>query len=285
MNSYLFCSYYIISSLFGQFGLIIEHRKTEVFYFSRSYGCFNLPPLDLTTLGSPILHSEETWHYLGFIFDRKLMFRQYINFYANKVLLTVKYMKMLSNSSRGLIPRQKWCLYISCVLPITLYRLQLWYYNKAPLAYLLKELRKMQRRATIWVLGAFCTLLSLGIEAIAELLLIHLHLQKPSGRFQLKTYMLSLNHIIKLLIESRHMNDFPTHQSLLARLMPRQWLLLKRPIVNANNRLNRIFPSFDSFSNEFSPGDRLIDIFASCISFHFTNRKNKESKKSTHLKT
>ena len=49
--------------------------------------------------------------------------------------------------------------------------------------------------------------------------------------------------------------------------------------MDANNRLNRIFPSFDSFSNVFSPGDRLIDIFTSHILFHSTNRKNKESKK------
>jgi len=61
--------------------------------------------------------------------------------------------------------------------------------------------------------------------------------------------------------------------------MPRQQLLLKGPIVDENNRLNRIFPSFDSFSNEFSLGDRLIDIFASHISFHSTNRKNEKSRK------
>ena len=42
-----------------------------------------------------------------------------------------------------------------------------------------------------------------------------------------------------------------------------------------NNRLNRIFPSFNSFSFEFSFRDRLINIF----SFYFTNRKSKESRK------
>jgi len=80
-----------------------------------------------------------------------------------------------------------------------------------PLAYLLKELRKIQRRAVICILKAFHTLPSLEIKAIAGLLPIHLHLQKLSGRFQLKTHMLPPNHIIKLLIESRYMNDFPTH--------------------------------------------------------------------------
>ena len=35
-NINLFCSYSIISSLFKQFGLVIEHKKLEVFHFSRS---------------------------------------------------------------------------------------------------------------------------------------------------------------------------------------------------------------------------------------------------------
>ena len=41
-NSNYFCSYNVILSLLVQFGLVIEHRKTEVFHFSRLY-TFNLP--------------------------------------------------------------------------------------------------------------------------------------------------------------------------------------------------------------------------------------------------
>ena len=58
-------------------------------------------------------------------------------------------MKMLRNSLRGLILNQKRPLYKSCVLPIVLYSFQLWYYNKAPLSYLFKELKRMQRRAAL----------------------------------------------------------------------------------------------------------------------------------------
>ena len=58
-------------------------------------------------------------------------------------------------------------------------------------------------------------------------------------------------------------------------LTPRQWLLIKGPIVDANNRLNRLFPSFNPFSSKFSSEDRLIDIF-SCFSFHSVNRRSKE---------
>jgi len=47
--------------------------------------------------------------------------------------------------------------------------------------------------------------------------------------------------------------------------------------VDTNNRLNRVFPSFDPFSSKFSPGDRLIDVFSSHFSFYPTNRRNEES--------
>ena len=135
----------------------------------------------------------------------------------------------------------------------------------------------MQRRAVIWILRMFHTLLSLGIKAIAGLIPIYLHLQKLSSIFQLRMHMLPPNHIVKSLLESRHMNVNSIHWLLLKRLMPRQQLLLKVPIVDANNRLNEIFPSFDPFNNEFSPGDRLIDIFPSYFSLHSINRRNKES--------
>ena len=74
LNVNLFCSYNIISSLLGKFGLIMKHRKTEVFHFSRSHRVFNPPSLDLMPLGGPILYPKNTWHYLGFIFNQKLLF-------------------------------------------------------------------------------------------------------------------------------------------------------------------------------------------------------------------
>ena len=136
-NSHLFCSYHIIFSLLEQFGLVIEYGKMEVFHFFRPYRVFNSLLLDLTTLGGSILHPKETWHYLGFIFNIKLTFQQHINFYTNKTISIIKYMKMLGNLSRGLIHSQKCLLYV-------LYSFLLWYYNKDPLAYLLKELKKIQ---------------------------------------------------------------------------------------------------------------------------------------------
>jgi len=97
-NANLFYNYNIISSLLEQFGLIVKYRKTENFHFSRSYRIFNILPLNLSQIDGLILYSKDTWQYLGFIFNRKLTFHQYIKFYANKALSIVKCIKMLENS-------------------------------------------------------------------------------------------------------------------------------------------------------------------------------------------
>ena len=59
-NSHLFCSYNILSKLLDSFSLIIEHVKTEVFYFNRLHGAFNPSLLDLSPIGGPTLHPKDT---------------------------------------------------------------------------------------------------------------------------------------------------------------------------------------------------------------------------------
>jgi len=175
-NTHLFSSYNVALTLLSKFGLQVEHSKTKVFHFSRAYSAFNPPPLDLSPIGCPLLIPKDTWKYLGFIFDRKLCFHKYIDYYTNKAISMVKCMKIISNSTRGLIPQQKRLLYRSYALPIALYSFQLWFYSKAPLSYPLNSLGKLQRRAATWILGAFKTSPLYGIEAITGLIPIHLHL-------------------------------------------------------------------------------------------------------------
>jgi len=58
-NANIFCSYSIISSLFEQFGLMIEYNKLEMFYFSRSTKNYNSSPLDLGLLEGPLLQPKD----------------------------------------------------------------------------------------------------------------------------------------------------------------------------------------------------------------------------------
>ena len=75
LNAKFFCSYNIVSTFLTNFRLVIEYGKTEVFYFSRSWGNFDPSSLDLTPLGGSILLPKYTWRYFSFFFYQKLSFR------------------------------------------------------------------------------------------------------------------------------------------------------------------------------------------------------------------
>ena len=75
----------------------------------------------------------------------------------------------------------------------------------------------------------------------AKLILIHLHFQKLSGRYQLRTSTFLSNYAIKSLLESRHTNNAKPHCLLLENMTSTQQLKIKNSIVNVNNYFNGIF--------------------------------------------
>jgi len=271
-NSHLFCSYNILSKLLDGFGLVIEHSKTEIFHFSRSQGIFNPLPLDLSPLGGPTLCPKDSWRYLGFIFDRKLSFHKHIDFYTNKAISMVKCMKLLGNLSRGINPIQKHLLYRCCALPIALYGFQLWFYNRAPLSYHMKVLNKMQRRAAVWILGAFKTSPLEGIEALAGLIPVKSHLQKIAKRSQIRPFKLPKSHILNNL-----MNDSPLQYNShnIGSLTHQQKTLTKGHLIDSKVKSYGIFPSFSPLDPEFIPGQHIIDNFSDHFSFNLVNKIEK----------
>ena len=243
-NSCLFCSYNVMTKLLDKFGLIVEHSKTEVFHFNRSHSFLNLPSLDLSSIGGPVLVPKNSWKYLEFIFNRKLSFHQYINYYSNRVISMVKCIRILDNSLQGIIPTQKHLLYRYCILLIALYSFQLQFYNCTSLSYPLKILNKIQRKATIWILGAFKTSPLEGIKVIVGLISIKLHLQKLVGRSQLYILALSPNHIICLLMDSPFNLPKCPYSVFLKSLTSCQRSNIKGHLVDSNNKAYGIFPSF-----------------------------------------
>ena len=127
----------------------------------------------------------------------------------------VKYMKLLVNLLYDITLTQKHLLYRCCVLPITLYGYQLWFYKSTPLLYYMKILGKMQRRAAIWILGAFKTSSMEGIEAIAGIIPIKLHLQKLASRSQLYPLILPSSHLVRTLIDDPSNLPIQQHPNLL----------------------------------------------------------------------
>ena len=101
----------------------------------------------------------------------------FVRYYSTKALSSVKAMKMLGSSTRGLPPKEKRLLYRSCVLPIATYGYHLWYYEGARCKKALSLLKTMQRKAGLWITGAFSTSPTGGIESLAGLITIHLPCQ------------------------------------------------------------------------------------------------------------
>ena len=62
---------------------------------------------------------------------------------TNKAFSTIKSMKMLENSTWDLLSEHKQLLYRICIISITLYRFQLWYFKSALVHQSLNKLKKI----------------------------------------------------------------------------------------------------------------------------------------------
>ena len=188
----------------------------------------------------------------------------------------IKCMKLLGNSSRSINPLQKRLLYRYCALPIALYGFQLWFYNRALMSYHMKALNKMQRRAAIWILGAFKTSPLEGIEALAGLIPVKSHLQKIAKRSQIRPFKLPKNHILNnLLDDSPHQSNSFNYYNM-GSLTNQQKVLTKGHLIDLKFKSYGIFPSFSPLDPEFAPGHCIVDNFSNRLSFNLANKKEKE---------
>jgi len=144
-------AYGVIFQLLTALGFILEHDKSEVYHFSRSRGESH-PSIDLGftpyTRDTP-LGPKLYWRYLGFYFNHSLSFREHIRYYAMKALTTVWALGMLGNSSRGVSVTHKCLLYRTCVVPVVMYGLCLWYLQGACLKGIVKQLLAVQHLAVL----------------------------------------------------------------------------------------------------------------------------------------
>jgi len=149
-----------------------------------------------------------------------------------------------------------------------------------PLLYSLKKLKKIQRRVVIWILDAFQISPFFGIEAIAGLIPIHLHICKLSERAQLRAYLLLDNYILRSLLESKPSLNINPYCFSLDSLTSCQLLIIKGSVINMDNRLNEIFPAFNLLNKEFSSGSRIVNSFSNHFSFYLFKRCSDKTFKS-----
>ena len=143
----------------------------------------------------------------------------------------------------------------------------------------MKILNKMQRRAAIWILGAFKTLPLESIEAITGIIPIKFHFQKIAKRLQICPFKLPTNHILRNLLDKSPSLPNTSNSHNIGSLTNRQRTLTKGYLIDTCNKTYGIFPSFSSLNPKFSPGHCIIDNFSDCFSFNLVNKKEKEISK------
>jgi len=142
----------------------------------------------------------------------------------------------------------------------------------------MKILGKMQRRATIWILGAFKTSPSEGIEAIVSLINIKYHLQKLVGRSQIRSAALPANYLIRMFMND-HSNNHPSpNPHSIDSLTNRQKTIAKGHLIDSNNKLYGIFPAFSPLHPEFKLGSRISDQFSDHFSFNLASKEKNQQK-------
>ena len=172
-------------------------------------------------------------------------------------------------------------MYRCCTLPIVLYGFQLWFYNKAPISYHMKILNKMQKRATIWILGVFKTSPLEGIEALAGIISIRFHLHKIANRSQICPFKLPDNHILKNLLDNSPPQPRLPNSHNISSLTTCQKALTKGHLIDASIKSHGIFPSFSPLDPKFFPDHCIIDNFSNHFSSNLVNKEKDKNHKKT----
>ena len=165
---------------------------------------------------------------------------------------------------------------------MALYGFQLWFFKNAPTKYHLHELGKLQRRVALWITGAFKTSPSAGVEGIAGLIPINLHLQKLVERLHLRYSAIPTNHAISHLLEHGHSPAPTLHKLSPINLINKQKAKLHSPILDIDQRLIQVMPAVCPPSGHIFVSDlRLVDSFPSQFSFFSLSSSDPEIKKTT----
>ncbi|CAA7267563.1 unnamed protein product [Cyclocybe aegerita] len=265
-------AYKIIYLLFVAFALVLEHNKTELFHFLRRRDAYN-PSLDLgyaLHTGATPLKPKTYWRYLGFYFDRGLTFHEHVCYYATKAFTTVQAMCMLGNSTRGLSPKRHCLLYQSCVVPIATYSYRLWYFDGARNKGAMNQLKRMQRKAALWITGAFCTSPTGSLEALAGLIPVHLMLKKLAMRAVYRVATLLDTHPLRSMMGKGLLKRATPDAHSAALMTPAMRGKVKSTIMEVDKHVHTLTESFEPFAPEARPGDRLLDRYADRL--HFDKR-------------
>lgn len=121
-------AYPILEKFLTDNGLCVQPKKLEIMHFTRGPDKEN-PSFQLPGLERPII-APKSLRWLGFHLDRHLHFTHHSRILAAKATKTIRAMRILGNTVKGMSHPQLRTLTLSTIVPILTYGCQLWWGRK-----------------------------------------------------------------------------------------------------------------------------------------------------------
>jgi len=159
-------------------GAKFEESKYVLVYFTRTRST-NIADAAHIHIGATTIKPAEEAKYLGVLFDRKLPFRQHIQYAAKKGTQFALAISRIANCTKGPVFQQARTLFTSVAAPQMDYAAIGWYRpfqgtktpNRQPMV------AKLESAQQIAILGTFCTMATSALQIETSLIPTHLRLR------------------------------------------------------------------------------------------------------------
>ena len=252
------------------FGLFIDVDKTELIHFPgfakgkggrKLVALPNDPPIQMRNLQASgrvvTIEPKQCIRYLGFYFDSGLTWNAHVTFYFNRAFSTIRALRMLGSSIRGLGTLQKRHAYQACAIPVLAYGLPLWYaHGGTGVKVFLNKVNKVHSHACKWITGCFRTTPIGAREVIAGLPPLSLLLDAQLHGFRARITALPPNHILHTTMENKWTN--PAYAAVPRKTRPTH---LPSDVAFRQLRTHYVQEQFEHASDAQWPGARVLDLY------------------------
>ena len=270
-----------IQTALAALGLFIDVDKTELIHFPgflmNKTGRKLAPPSSLPIRMRNLqrdetvttIKSKNLIRYLGFFFDSELNWNAHVTFYFNRAFSTIRALRMLGSSIRGLGTLQKQHAYQACALPVLTYGLPLWYAEDgAGIKTRLSKVNKVHSHACKWITGCFRTTPIGAREVIAGLPPLVTLLNAQLHGFHVRIATLPSNHILCTTMTQKWTN--PAYASTSRKTRPTH---LPSDVPFRRLRTHRVQEQFEYAADSQRPGERVLDLFSARVTIDTSSPK------------
>ncbi|PPQ85706.1 hypothetical protein CVT24_012858 [Panaeolus cyanescens] len=125
----------------------------------------------------------------------------------------------------------------------------------------------MQRKAVLWITGAFCTSPSGAIEAMAALVPILLMLKRLTLWSSYQVSMLADIHPLRSLLSKKHTCQAHPHSRTVSRMTDAHKAKVQSAVMEVDDNLDSQDKPMQGFPPEACPGHQLLDCYSDCIDY------------------